>query len=200
MGITLTKEMNIHARRKEPESPARKAKQEARPHLDRRGMCHGGGDRGAGLRAHHTGEAAEQYIEDHYDAVAEAVTHPIFPVFETLHRLAGNPEVNLRDDDPTGQPGPSDDRPLAESVRQFGVLCYTLHVLQEQATRNFNSDYHPHQTVVAGSELLRSLACLAFQVEPYFSEPKELEARAQPLLPELLPAINPITAEDFPKD
>ena len=122
------------------------------------------------------------------------------PLFETLHRLAGNPEVNLRDDDPTGQPRPSDDRPLAESVRQFGVLCYTLHVLQEQATRNFNSDYHPHQTVAAGSELLRSLSCLAFQVEPYFSEPEELEARAEPLLPELLPAINPITAEDFPKD
>ena len=80
-------------------------------------------------------------------------------------------------------------RPPTESARQFGVLCYTLQVLQEQATRNFNFDHHPHQPVVAGSEFLRSLACLAFQVEPYFSEPEELEARAEPFLPERLPTM-----------
>ena len=55
-------------------------------------------------------------------------------------------------------------------------------------------------TVVASSELLNSLTYLAFQVEPYFSEPEELEAKAEPLLPKLLPTINPITAEDFPED
>ena len=165
------------------------------------------------------------------------------PLFEALHRMAGNPEVNLRDDNLKELPPPSDGRPLAEYVQQFGVLCYTLYVLQEQATQNFNSDYNPHQTVVAGSDLLRELACLvpfpleyalyrifvspvshsrasrnpeleaafqyqqiyletvlAFQVEPYFTEPEELEAKAKQFLPERMPIIHPITASEFPEN
>ena len=122
------------------------------------------------------------------------------PLFEALHRMAGNPEVNLRDDNLRELPQPSDGRPLAEYVQQFGVLCYTLYVLQEQATQNFNSDYNPHQTVVAGSDLLRELDCLAFQVEPYFTEPEELEAKAKQFLPERMPIIHPITASEFPEN
>ena len=76
-------------------------------------------------------------------------------------------------------------------------MCYTLHRLVEQATPNLGSDYHPHQAVVANSDLLRELACLAFQVEPCFSDPEELEAVAGPLTPERLPHIVPIAAEDF---
>ena len=41
---------------------------------------------------------------------------------------------------------------------------------------------------------------LAFQIEPCFSEPEELEAVAGPLMPADLPAIMPITASDFPED
>ena len=129
------------------------------------------------------------------DAVAFAI-----PIFEALHRLAGNPEADLRQEEPGASPLVSEGRPLAECIRQFGVLCYTLHNLQEQATPNFDSDYNPHQTVVAGSELLRELACLAFQIEPCFSEPEELEAVAKPIMPADLPAIVPITASDFQED
>ena len=54
-------------------------------------------------------------------------------------------------------------------------MCYTLHHLVELATPNLDTDYHPHQAVNAASELLRELACLAFQMEPCFSGPEELE-------------------------
>lgn len=67
----------------------------------------------------------------------------------------------------------------------------------EQATPNLDADYHPHQTVVANSDLLRELACLAFQIEPCFSEPEELEKVAEPLMPDSLPHIVPITGTDF---
>ena len=79
------------------------------------------------------------------------------------------------------------------------MLYYTLHHLMEQATPNLDTDYHPHQAINAGSEILRELACLAFQIEPGFREPEELEAAAIPLMPERLRDIVPITAEDFRK-
>lgn len=82
-------------------------------------------------------------------------------------------------------------------TRRIGGICYTLHRLVEQATPNLDADYHPHQTVVANSDLLRELACLAFQIEPCFSEPEELEKVAEPLMPDSLPHIVPITGTDF---
>ena len=119
------------------------------------------------------------------------------PMFEALHRLAGNPEPNLRNPNPEARPLASAGKTLAECLKQFGALCYTLHNLVEKATPNLEPDYHPHQTVVANSDLLRELACLAFQIEPYFSEPEDLEAVAHPLMPIRLPAILPIKATDF---
>ena len=141
------------------------------------------------------GMNTNQPLDYSTDATAFAI-----PMFEALHKLAGNPEADLRQEEPGASPLVSEGRSLAECIRQFGILCYTLHNLQEQATPNFDSDYNPHQTVVAGSELLRELACLAFQIEPCFSEPEELEAAAKPLMPADLPAIMPITASDFPED
>ena len=117
------------------------------------------------------------------------------PMFEALHRMAGNPDVKLALEGPTAQP--YEGFTLAQCLRQFGAMCYTLHRLAEQATTDFDTDYHPHQTIAAGSDLLRELACLAFQIEPCFSEPEELEALTGPFMPERLPYIVPITAEDF---
>ena len=117
------------------------------------------------------------------------------PMFEALHRMAGNLDVKLAPERPTAQS--YEGYTLAECLRQFGSMCYTLHRLVEQVTPNLDSDYHPHQTVAAGSDLLRELACLAFQIEPCFSDPEELEAVAGPLTPERLPHIVPIAAEDF---
>lgn len=129
------------------------------------------------------------------DYETAALEHAI-PIFETLHQLAGNQEKSLRDPERT-MPLASDGTTLAESLTQFGALCYTLHHLMEQATANLDADYHPHQAVNAGSELLRELACLTFQIDPCFSEPEELEAAARPLMPKRLPDIVPITANDF---
>ena len=129
------------------------------------------------------------------DYETAAVEHAI-PIFEALHRLASNPEKTLRHPERT-MPLASDGATLAECLTQFGTLCYTLHHLAELATPNLDADYHSHQAVKAASELLRELACLAFQIEPCFSEPEELVAAAKPLMPELLPDIVPITAEDF---
>ena len=121
------------------------------------------------------------------------------PIFEALHRMAGNPEVKLVPDEPPGTAPPYEGHTIAECLQQFGAMCYTLHNLVEQATPNMDTDYFPHQTIAANSELLRELACLAFQIEPCLSEPEELEAAAEPLMPERLPNIVPITAEDFRK-
>ena len=129
------------------------------------------------------------------DYATDAVEHAI-PIFEVLHRLADNPDKTLRHPERT-IPLASDGAILAESLAQFGTLCYTLHHLMEQATPNLSTDYHPHQAINASSELLRELACLAFQIEPCFSEPEELAAAATPLMPERLPDIVPITAQDF---
>ena len=118
------------------------------------------------------------------------------PIFEALHRLAGNPEEPLRDLERT-RPLASGGATLAESLAQFGTMCYIIHHLMEQATPNLDTDYHPHQAVNAGSELLRELACLAFQIEPCFSEPEELAAAAKPFMPERLHDIVPISAEEF---
>ena len=118
-------------------------------------------------------------------------------MFEALHRLAGNPDARLRSDEAPTHPLPFDGRPLVECLKLFATLCYTLHTLVERASPNLTPDYHPHQTVVASSELLRELACLAFQIEPYFSEPEDLEVLAEPLMPEHLPIILPIEATDF---
>ena len=109
--------------------------------------------------------------------------------------MASNPDVKLALERPTAQS--YEGYTLTECLRQFGVMCYTLHNLVEQATPNLDSDYHPHQTIAASSDLLRELACLAFQIEPCFSEPEEMEAVATPLMPEHLPHIMPITAKDF---
>ena len=141
------------------------------------------------------GMNTNQPLDYSTDATAFAI-----PMFQALHKLAGNPETDLGQEEHGASPPVSEGRSLAECIRQFGVLCYTLHNLQEQATPNFDSDYNPHQTIAASSELLRELACLAFQIEPCFSEPKELESVAGPLAPAHLPAIVPITASDFPKD
>jgi hypothetical protein len=105
------------------------------------------------------GMNTNQPLDYSTDAAAFAI-----PMFEALHKLAGNPEADLRQEEPGASPLVSEGRSLAECIRQFGILCYTLHNLQEQATPNFDSDYNPHQTVVAGSELLRELACLAGSV------------------------------------
>ena len=129
------------------------------------------------------------------DYATDAVEHAI-PIFEALHRLAGNPEKTLRHPERT-KPLASDGTTLAESLARFGTLCYTLHHLVEQATPNLDNDYHPHQAIAASSELLRELACLAFQIEPCFSGPEELEAAAGSLMPERLPDIIPITTKDF---
>ena len=118
------------------------------------------------------------------------------PMFEALHRMAGNPDFKLALERPTTAQS-YEGYTLAECLRQFGVMCYTLHRLVEQATPNLDTDYHSHQTICANSELLRELACLAFQIEPCFSEPEELENAAGPLMPEHLPHIMPITAKDF---
>ena len=141
------------------------------------------------------GMNTNQPLDYSTDATAFAI-----PMFEALHKLAGNPETNLGQEEPGAPPPVSEGQSLAESIRQFGVLCYTLHNLKEQATPNFDSDYNPHQTIAAGSELLRELACLALQIEPCFSEPEELEAVAGPLMPTPLPTIVPITPSDFQKD
>ena len=130
------------------------------------------------------------------DYSSEATAFAI-PMFEALHQLAENPETNLRNPNPEARPLASVDKTLAECLKQFGALCYTLHNLAEKAIPNLEPDYHPHQTVVANSDLLRELACLALQIEPYFSEPEDLEAVAQPLMPNRLPAILPIKATDF---
>ena len=103
------------------------------------------------------------------DYETAAVEHAI-PILEALHRLAGNPEKTLRDPERT-MPLASDGATLAECLTQFGTLCYTLHHLAELATPNLDTDYHSHQAVNAASELLRELACLAFQIEPCFSAP-----------------------------
>ena len=81
----------------------------------------------------------------------------------------------------------SDDATPAQRLTQFGAMCYTLHHLVEQATPNLDYDYHPHKTIAANSELLRKLACLAFQIEPCFSEPEELEALTGSLMTQRLP-------------
>ena len=52
-------------------------------------------------------------------------------------------------------------------------------------------------TLVRSIPYPRELAGLAFQIEPCFSEPEELEAVAEPLMLPRLPAIVPITASDF---
>ena len=119
------------------------------------------------------------------------------PIFEALHLMAGNPKMKLALDEPTETALPYEQHTMAECLKQLGAMCYTLHHLVEQATPNLDTDYHPHQTIAANSELLRELACLAFQIEPCFSEPEELEAAAGPLMPERLPHIIPITPEDF---
>ena len=129
------------------------------------------------------------------DYETAAVEHAI-PIFEALHRLAGNQEKTLRNPERT-MPLASDGAMLAECLAQFGTLCYTLHHLAELATTNLDTDYHPHQAICANSELLRELACLAFQIEPCFSEPEELENAAGPLMPNSLPHIVPITGTDF---
>ena len=82
-------------------------------------------------------------------------------------------------------------------TRRIGGICYILHRLAEQAISNFDTDNHPHQTAVARSDLLLELACLAFHIQPCFSEPEDLQAAAVPLMTERLPDIVPITEDDF---
>ena len=87
------------------------------------------------------------------DYETAALEHAI-PIFEALHRLAASPEKTLRNPDRT-KPLASHGATLANSLAQFGTLCYTLHHLEELATPNLDTDYHRHQAVNAGSELLR---------------------------------------------
>ena len=49
------------------------------------------------------------------------VEHSI-PIFEALHRLAGNPEATLRNPDRT-KPLASEGATLADCLTQFGTLC-----------------------------------------------------------------------------
>ncbi len=55
------------------------------------------------------------------DYATGAVEHSI-PIFEALHRLAGNPEATLRNPDRT-KPLASEGATLADCLTQFGTLC-----------------------------------------------------------------------------
>ena len=128
-------------------------------------------------------------LDRHFNYSTGAIAFAI-PMLEALHLLASHPDDSNQT--PRARRLASDASTPVECLTQFGTLCHTPHHLVEMATLNLDTDYHSHQAVNAASKLLRELACLAFQIEPCFSDADTWKPQQGPLMPERLPDIVPI--------
>ena len=98
------------------------------------------------------------------------------PVFEEIHMAAENPAKDIR---PSPSPWPEDEPPayegkdLAQCLREMGQTLNAVHTMAKAATKDIQNDHPPQQAVSAAIEAVRTIACLALQLEPLLTTDEE---------------------------
>ena len=119
------------------------------------------------------------------------------PVFEEIHMAAENPAKDIRPSpSPYDGPPASEGKDLAQCLREMGQVLNAVHAMAKNATLDLNNHRPPQQAVIAAIETVRTMACLALQLEPFLTTDEDRLNASSEEAPRPI-QVGPLQPEDF---